>query len=208
MTALWYYSNHDQPVGPLTFAELHATLLLMSEPHKALVWHTGLDSWREAQYVHELSTVLSTTVKNTTPKIKSTKRPQRTWGGVLTTVLIVVGLAAARHLPSSEPDPNSPISGKTREVFVSAANESCQKKQESDPANKSLSLRHETLAGYCSCYVNALAALITNGDLKKIGDRKDLPNDGTMPSELKSKADKVSPPCWDDVQMKLMGARQ
>jgi len=207
MTALWYYANHDQPIGPLTFAELQAALLLMSEPRKALVWHAGLDSWREAQYIQELSTVVSTTVKNTKGETKSTKRSQRKWGGVLTTVIIVVGLATARHLPSLEPDPNSPISGKTREVFVSEASASCLKKQESAPENKSLSLSRETLASYCSCYVNALAALITYSDLKKVGDGKNLPKDGTIPPELKIKTDTVSPPCWDDVQKKLMGAR-
>jgi hypothetical protein len=208
MTPLWYYSNHNQPIGPLTFAELQAALLLMSEPDKALVWRAGLDTWREAQFVRELSTVVSTTLKDTKTETKSTKRSQRTWGGVLTTFVIVGGLAAARHSPPSQPAPNSPISGKTREVFVSEANASCLKKQENDPANKSLSLSHETLSGFCSCYVNALAALITYGDLKKIGDGENLPKDGTMPSDLKSKTDKVSPPCWDDVQKKLMGARQ
>lgn len=211
MTVLWYYSNQDQPIGPLTFVELQAALLLMSEPDKVLVWHTGLDTWREAQYVQELSAIASVTPKISKVEIKTeikpAERPRRAWAGALTTVVVVAGLAAVRHLPSSEPDLNSPINGKTREVFVSEANASCLKKQESAPENKSLSLSHETLVGFCSCYVDGLAASVTYGDLKKIGERKDFSQDATMPPELKSKAEKVSPPCWDDVQKKLMGAR-
>lgn len=207
MTALWYYSNCDQPIGPLTFTELQAALLLMPEPHKVLVWHTDLDSWREAQYIAELSTVVSETARNPKAEISSTKTPRRAWGGVMTTVVVVAGLAAARHLPSSGPDPNSPISGKTKEVFVSEANASCLRKQENDPSNKALSLTRETLVGFCSCYVNALAASISYGELKAIGEEKNLPKDGTLPPQLKSKADKLSAPCWDDIQKKLMGAR-
>lgn len=199
MTALWYYSNHDQPIGPLTLTELRAALSLMEEPDKALVWHTGLDSWQEAQHVRELSSAVSTTAIPSKTDINVPKRPQRIWGGVLTTTVIVAALTAARHLPASEADANSPISGQTRQAFVKEANASCLRKQESDPANKPLSLSHETLAGYCSCYVNALASLITYADL-----RKNLHEDGTTPPDLKSKIDKVSPPCWNELQKKLM----
>jgi hypothetical protein len=199
MTALWYYSNHDQPIGPLTFAELQAAILLMSEPHKALVWHTGLDNWREAQYVPQLSMAVSNTVKKGETESRSTKRPRRAWSGVLTTIVVVAGLAAARNLFSPEPDSNSSIGGKAREAFIKEGHASCLRKQQGDTTNTSLSLSRESLSGYCSCYINALADLTTYGDVKN------YPKDGSIPPNMKRKIEKAEPACLDKFQRQLMG---
>jgi hypothetical protein len=201
MTSLWYYANNDQQIGPLTFAELQAALSVMSEPHKALVWHTGLDSWREAQQVHELSTIVPQSA-NPGTEIKPKQRPQRTWGGILTTVVVVGGLAAIRHLPSTEPALSGPITGKTREGFIREGHSSCLKKQEGDASARSLSLSREILSGYCSCYINALADLTTYDDVKIAA------KDSAIPSIMKQKIDKVEPTCLDKFQRKLMGDQQ
>jgi hypothetical protein len=195
MNGFWYYANEGQRIGPLTLAELEAALFKLPDRHKALVWRTDFETWQEAQYVPALSAVVSNSSKG-----KSSSSQGRKWGGGLVAVVIVAGLAAARHLPS-EPDPNSPISGKGREAFVEEGSASCLKKQESDPEMKALSLSRETLVNYCTCYMNALADLTTFGELKNVHVSKD---GTTIPTELKRKVEKASSTCLDDLKKKLM----
>ena len=200
MNGFWYYANEGQPIGPLTLVELEAALFKLPERHKALVWRTDFETWQEARYVPALSAVVSNLSK-VVKAGKSSSSQGRKWGGGLVAVVIVTGLAAARHLPSSEPDPNSPISGKGREAFVEEGSASCLKKQESDPEMKALSLSRATLVNYCSCYMNALADLTTFGELKNVH----VPKGGTtIPTELKRKVEKASSTCLDDLKKKLM----
>jgi len=92
------------------------------------------------------------------------------------------------------------ISGKTREAFTDAAMSACLENQKNHPDNKPFQFSRETIAGYCSCYVDSLANLTTFGDLNN------YQGDGKVAPELQKKVDKVSPPCWESTQRKLMGA--
>jgi hypothetical protein len=196
MNGFWYYANRDQPIGPLTLAELEAALFKLPEPHKALVWRTDFENWQEAQYVPALSAVLSNSSKNVKAG-KYSSSQGRKWRGGLAAVVIVAGLAAARYLPSSEPDPNSPISGKEREKFIETGSASCLE-HESDPGVRALSYTHEMIVSYCSCYNNAVA------DLTTVGDIKNFPKDGTTPPEMKRKIEKAESTCLEDLKKKLM----
>jgi hypothetical protein len=227
MEGIWYYAKENKQMGPLTFAELRSTLSRLPQANNVLVWHAGFDNWRQAQDVPEFrlfTPTNSTHSSQTGPEIfiepratesesvarEHESRPT-TWrkiGGTLVTIVVfAISFNVARNLTNSgpniaKPDKAAPISGKAREGFIKGGMETCLRKQESDADNKSLRLSRETLTGYCSCSMNALADSVTFGELEN------APHDGTIPAEFQKKIDKVSSPCLEKMQRSLMGASE
>jgi GYF domain 2 len=222
MEGFWYYAVENERVGPLTLAQLTAALSGLSDGRNVLLWHASFDSWRAARDVPEIAAIMpylvlppplqgeSRTQPRTEyrPELEKSSQPQTSWRKTAGTVfsVVVFGISFgvvreyARSATSPKPDLASLISGPAREAFAKAATESCLKKQESDPDNKALRFSHDTLASYCSCFVDALANSTTFGDLES------QPKDGTISSEMQAKINKASPPCFENLQRKLMGA--
>jgi hypothetical protein len=215
MEGFWYYASENGSVGPLTIAELEAALSNLPTPHRALVWHSSLDSWREAEAVPDLLAVLprsgagsslsdTGSPKGQAPNNTQGRANRRTvGGGLVTTLVLVSALTIARNVTISgptpaKPDMTSPISGAAREAFTKTGMDTCLRKQESDADTKALMLSREVLSGYCSCYMNELANKTIVGDLNNS-------RDGTLSSEMKKRMEMASSTCWESLQKKLMG---
>jgi GYF domain 2 len=224
MEGFWYYAIENKPVGPLTFTQLTVALSGLSEPRHALLWHPSFDAWREARDVPEVLVILPDLAHppplqatlplqadyGTKPDPKKSEPPKTGWrkaaGTALSVVIFAISFGAVREFTRSatspKPDFASPISGSTKEAFTKSGMEACLKKQESDPDTKALRLSRETLVSYCSCFVDALANSTTFGDLNS------NPKAGTISPDMQAKINKASPPCWEDIQRKLMGASE
>jgi hypothetical protein len=224
MEGFWYYAIENKPVGPLTFAQLTVALSGLSEPRSVLLWNASFDSWREARDVPEILAIMPDLTHPPPLQAEFLEQPwtgterdlkkggpqktgwRKTAGTALSVVIFGISFGVVREFTRSttgpKPDLKSPISGPARGAFTKAGMESCLKKQESSPENKALRLSRETLVSYCSCYVDALANSTTFGDLNN------YPNDGTIPPEMQEKINKASPPCWEGLQRKLMGASE
>lgn len=55
----WYYMRGDQPVGPVSHAQLTAELLQSPYWHKEYVWKPGYSAWQQAGSVDELSSAMA-----------------------------------------------------------------------------------------------------------------------------------------------------
>lgn len=223
MEGFWYYAIDGKQTGPLTFAQLTAALSGLSNSRRAMLWHASFDGWQNAHEVPELIAIMpdlarpppletkirveprarepeATSPANSRPEKKSWRK---TVGSLLSVVIFAISFGLVREVTRSATtaplDPARPINGATRGAFTKAAMESCLEKQESAPENKTLRLAHETLASYCSCFVDSLANSTTFGDLDK------QPTNGTISAELQVKIDRASSPCYDSLQRKLMG---
>lgn len=218
MGGFWYYAGSEQPIGPLTFAELTNALLMLPEPHATLVWHTSFERWRMAGDVSEIASQI--------PKFSSYQSARRGTGGrppgastadlpkqsggsrwrsfgLIAVMAIAFGVARQLFIyPNgvTKADPEAPISGKAREAFVKGGMDACLKKQENDPENKAASLSRESLSSYCSCYMENLATSITNGDL-----RDKQPQELLASATMKKKMESSSSACQLEFQKKLMG---
>jgi hypothetical protein len=227
MRGFWYLAKGDQAIGPLTFAQLADSIAKLQNPHQALVWNAGLDGWQTVQNVPDLCNALSDkrpqfplanefsverrrAVGPEVNELSTTKSPSVAWTktarAFLTITVILVSFTVARHLTRSSPlaaektDLTTPISGSAKDAFVSSARSACLKKQKASSDNIALKLSSETITSYCSCYTNALAGLVTFGDLSR------YPRDGAIPPEMQKKIDQASAACWESMQRKLMGA--
>jgi hypothetical protein len=223
MEGFWYYAIDSKQIGPLTFAQLTASLSGLSNSRRALLWHASFDGWRNAYEVPELIAIMPDLAQpppleanirveprahepgatSPTNSRSEKKNWRKTVGSLLSVVIVAISFGLAREVTRSATtaklDPARPINGATREAFTKAAMESCLKKQESAPEAKTLRLTHETLASYCSCFVDSLANSTTFGDLDK------QPTNGTISAEMQVKIDRASSPCSDNLQRKLMG---
>jgi hypothetical protein len=223
MEGFWYYAIDGEQTGPLTFAQLTATLSGLPNSRRALLWHASFDGWRNAYEVSELVAVMpdlarpppletkirveprthETGAARPTNSSSEKKSWRKTAGSLFSVVIVAISFAVVREVSRSattkQLDPARPINGATREAFTKAAMDSCLEKQENAPENKSLRLTHETLASYCSCFVDSLAGSTTYGDLDK------QPTNGAISTELQVKIDRASSPCYDNLQRKLMG---
>lgn len=224
MEGNWYYTVEGKPVGPVSFVQLTVALSGMRDPNSALVWHASLDRWKAAREISEILAIMPDLARQKPPQTELRIEPQRdyvsgrvdqkteprksTWrktaGTALSVTIFAISYAVVREVTRSSTAPTTdltaPISGPAKEAFSKAATESCLKKQESDPENQALRLSRETLMSYCTCYVDALASSLTFGDLKN------SPKDGSIAPEMQAKINRAGPPCYEDLQRKLMGA--
>ena len=58
MSDIWYYAQGDDPVGPLSLADLKAILSRVSDAKNVLVWRRGFAEWKKAENVTELAAVV------------------------------------------------------------------------------------------------------------------------------------------------------
>jgi len=222
MSDIWYYAVEDKEVGPLSLADLTAVLSHVSDAKDVLVWRAGFEQWKRAATVPELAgfVIKPPPVPRPPPLIpdlpldpvvdptRAVQSPninrRNVKGRFATGILIAIAIAGVRFLShsgsvTSSPDPSSIISGKSRESFVAAGMGTCLKRQENDPDTKALSLPKGTLEKYCSCYMNALADTITNGDLR------DLPKDGSIPATMQRKISAADASCAETFRKSLLG---
>ena len=224
MEGFWYYAIENKPVGPLTFVQLTVALSGLPNPRGVLLWHASFDGWREARDVPEISTIMpdfahppplqaeyiiqAPTDYRTERDPKNTELHRTGWrksaGTLLSVVVFAISAGVVREFTRSATSPKldlaRTISGPTKDGFTKAGMESCLRKQESAPENKTLGLSRETLVSYCSCFIDALASSTTFSDLNN------SPNDETISAEMQAKINKATPPCWEAIQRKLLGA--
>lgn len=213
----WYLAKGGQLSSPLAFEELMDEVMRQPDPLRSYVWHTSFRDWQRAEnvrdianHVAEFSLSRSATYPAVPPPIPSTPKDTKQageskWAVWAVVVAVVVGMGIVRQFNTTtktEPasDPVAPISGKTREAFVKTGLDSCVKKQESDPENKAASFTRETLAAYCSCYIDALAQTITNGDLQSA-----TPETFLASAVMKKRMEQSSSACLKDMQKKMLG---
>jgi hypothetical protein len=201
MGRLWYYSEADEPVGPLTLAELKSALHALREPKETLIWHDGLAAWRKLETFPELRTEPKAMASMIPVAVRKKSFSKQTSTRVVTVFTFAVGLAIARHL--SQPngqvataDVAGLITGTTRQEFIKQGMATCLEKQEADPDNKSLFLSREALNGYCSCSLNGVADSTTLGELRSYSA-----NDSRIVEKMKS----AGAACMERFQRKLMG---
>jgi hypothetical protein len=92
MTDSWYYMRGDQPVGPLSQAQLMAALLQSPYWHQEYVWKPGYDAWQKAGSVDELSSALAQAHLEQLEHLAQ-HRPRSRKASVLVTALLYAGLA-------------------------------------------------------------------------------------------------------------------
>jgi hypothetical protein len=226
MEGFWYYAVENKPIGPLTFVQLTVTLSGLSNPRSVLLWHASFDRWREAREVPEILKIMPDLARppplqaellvqaptdyrtERDPKNNELQKTgwRKTAGTVLSVVVFAISFGVVREFGRSGTSPKldlaEAISGPAKEAFTKAGMESCLRKQESAPDNKTLRLSRETLVSYCSCFLDALASSTTFGDLNNSS------KDGIISAEMQAKIDKAAPPCWEDIQKKLLGASE
>ncbi|WP_338318071.1 DUF2569 family protein [Bradyrhizobium ottawaense] len=217
MGGFWYLAKGGQPSQPLAFDELMEEVLRQPDPLRTYVWHTSFSDWQRAENVRDIANYVAASFLSRSasypavpPPIpvtpKDTKRAgESKWAGWAVLVAVIVGMGIVRQFntttkPEPTIDPAAPISGKTRESFVKTGLDSCVKKQESDPETKAASFSREILAAYCTCYIDALAQTITNGDLQRATPETFLKSD-----VMKRRVEQSSSACLKDMQKKMLG---
>lgn len=55
MTELWYYSEGDEALGPLSIAELVPLLSGIADPRRVKIWRQGFDDWKPVEDVREIA---------------------------------------------------------------------------------------------------------------------------------------------------------
>ncbi|MGJ5205324.1 DUF2569 family protein [Bradyrhizobium sp. HKCCYLR20261] len=55
MTDIWYYSEGNQPNGPVSLAKLISVLECLADPRPVLIWRQGFDKWKPVREVGEVA---------------------------------------------------------------------------------------------------------------------------------------------------------
>jgi hypothetical protein len=57
----WYYSDGDEPVGPVSLADLTAILSRIANAKNLLIWRDGFEEWQRAETVPECGFIIKPT---------------------------------------------------------------------------------------------------------------------------------------------------
>lgn len=156
MGHIWYYSQNDRPVGPLSFVELKVALATLDMSQQILVWHDGLQSWQDVETFPDLLPVRKPSVAlSTVAEVRPKRSFRKTWGARLATAFaFALALTVVRSLSQSNGsqsniqaaaiNDSSAITGKVREEFIKAGMATCLEKQENAEENKGLNLSRES----------------------------------------------------------------
>jgi hypothetical protein len=55
MTDLWYYTQGEETLGPLSIAELVPLLARIADPRRVLIWRHGFEDWKPVEDVREVA---------------------------------------------------------------------------------------------------------------------------------------------------------